>query len=63
MFAIGLLVAGIASALLAAGEGSVAFDGLVGGFWTTISCSLGFLGLNTKADGPLLVSPLLGGME
>ena len=29
---------------------------------TTISDSLGFLGPDAKADGPLLDSPLLGGM-
>ena len=61
-YVVGLFVAGLASVLLAAGEGSVAIDGLVGGFWTTISGSLGFMGLNTKAGGPLLDSLLLGGM-
>lgn len=61
-FVVGFLVAELASALLAAGEGSVAFDGFVGGFWTTISDSLDFLRPGAEAGGPLLVSPLLGGI-
>jgi hypothetical protein len=57
------VVAEFASVSLTLGGASFGFVGLLGGFWTAISDSLGFVGLKVKAGEHLLVSFLLGGIR
>ena len=53
-FVVELLFPTFVSVSPAVEEAGFGFGGPVGGFWTTISVSLGFVGLNVKAGEALL---------